>query len=498
MLVVSLVFAANANAVAPSPVRQGLGLESALPNFTDEDLLSGIKYAVENSNINPIISIKVAAGKSETLVIAIHGNQKASQFVCSLKDKTSECISKNFFVERTTAVTEVPFGNIKDYGFRLQSEADGMGWTSWIAISMVSVYALKKLGNWWFTGSAWADADPHSHFFLTPEQMRGQFETNGKILERIKDKIADDLVVAAGPLIAAASCGHDDHHDHHHDHRHGNGPKSFYCEGISPETAKEAQKALKGGLTGFGVTLTRDLYTELVKPFYDVVWATIDPEMRKQLLTFADLVTRRMLEERGLIPGAVTIGAVSAAEAVWETFETYLMPAGHFACNIANVAILGIAASAYFTYQCMVDPNLKGASFTERIKAAARISKIQWRAGYGLKAKTNGLSPSERTALSMNIIFRLMERDLRSARNLEWMDKETSREFAKAMGEIKRDLNSLSLRAVSNPPEELEWNKWLQRLAELRSWFKVDPKVLQPASQPAADTCEKTIQAAAS
>lgn len=498
MFLASLVFAANAHAAsAPSPIRQGLGLENALPSFSDENLLSGIKYAVENSNINPIISIKVAAGKNETFVIAIHGNQKAAEFVCSLKDQSTSCISKDTYTQRTTAVTEIPFGNIKDYGFKVQADADGLGWTSWIAITTVSVYAFKKLGNWWFMGSAWADTDPHSHFFLTTEQMKEQFHANGKILDRIKDKVGEELVITAGPLIAAASCGHDHHHVHDHDHHHHHhGHHHDHCKGISHETAEQAQQALKGGLTKFGVKLSRDLYVELIKPFYDIAWATVDSESRKQLLTFADLVTRRMLEERGLIPGMVTIASVSTAEVLWESLETYLMPAGHFACNVANVAILGIAASAYFTYQCMVDPSLRGASFTERIQAAARISKIQWRAGYGLKARSEGLTPSERIALSMNVIFRLMERDLRHARNLDWMDKETSRDFAQAMGEIKRDLNSLSLRAVSNPPEELEWNSWLQRLAELRTWFKVDPKALQPADKPAAGTCEHAVEAA--
>lgn len=487
MFVVSLVFAADVNAAAPTPIRQGLGLENALPNFTDENLLSGIKYAVENAELSPIISINVAAGKNETLVISIQGNQKISQFVCSLKDKGTNCISKNTYTERTTAITEVPFGNIKDYGFKVQAEADGLGWTSWIAITTVSVYAIKKLGNWWFTGSAWADRDPHSHFFLTRDQMKQQFEANEKVLDRVKNKVADDLVVAAGPLIAAASCGHD-HHDHDHDHHHHH----FRCEGISPEVAEEAQKTLMGGLANFGVNVTRDLYIELVKPFYDVIWSTVDPEMRKQLITFADLVTRRMLQERGLIPGVVTIASVSTAEVLWETLETYLMPAGHFACNVANVAILGIAASAYFTYQCMVDPNLKGATFSDRIKAAVRISKIQWRAGYGLKARTEGLSTNERIALSMNVIFRLMERDLRFARNLDWMDKQTSRDFAVAMGELKRDLNSLSVKAVSlNPPAETEWNSWVQRLAELRTWFKTEPFVMPTAK--AADTCEGAV-----
>jgi hypothetical protein len=492
MFLLSLVFAANAFADSASPLRLGLGLDHSLPQFTDENLLSGIRQAVESSGVNPIYTIKVGAADETTLKVSVLGPKGSADFACTRKDGQTECVQKTSLL-KTANMTEVPFGNVKAYGFKTQTEADGYGVTGWIAITTVSVYALKKVGNWWFTGSPWADTDPHSHFFLTRDQMQSEYDKHSAILARIKDNVSKDLIEAAGPLIAAASCGHDhdhDHHHHHHDHDGG-------CSAIHPETVADAQKTLSnGGLVNFGAKLTHDIYIELIRPMYDVVWATVNPEMRKQLLTFADLVTRRMLEERGVLPGVVTIAAVSTAEVVWETLETFLMPTGHFMCNVMNVAILGMAAGAYSTYQCLRETDvLQGRGFMARMRAAMQISRIQWRAGYELRSKTEGLSERERVALSMHVVYRMVERDLRHSRNLDWIEKRGSREFAKTMGELKRDLHALSLRAVVNSEAGPDWSSWMRRLAELRAQFKgEEPSLEQPPAIAEDVSCEKLVE----
>lgn len=485
MFLLPLVFTANAFADSPSPLRLGLGLDHSLPKFTDENLLSGIRHAVEGSKVNPIYTIKVGAADNETLKVSVLGPKSSADFVCTMNNGKTECAQKTSLLE-TANMTEVQFGNMKAYGFKTQTEADHYGVTGWIAITTVSVYALKKIGNWWFAGSPWVDTDPHSHFFLTRDQMQSEYEKHDAILARIKDNVSKDLIEAAGPLIAAASCDHD--HDH-----------SDSCSAVHPETIADAQKTLSnGGLVNFGAKLTNDIYLELIRPMYDVVWATVNPEMRKQLLTFADLVTRRMLKERGLLPGVVTIAAVSTAEVVWETLETFLMPTGHFMCNVMNVAILGMAAGAYSTYQCLRETDvLQGRGFMGRMRAAMQISKIQWRAGYELRAKAEGLSESERVALSMHVVYRMVERDLRHARNLNWIEKRDSREFTKTMGELKRDLHTLSLRAIVNSGAEPDWSLWMQRLADLREQFKIEEPAIEQRSATAEDVpCEELVERA--
>jgi hypothetical protein len=492
MLLLPLVFTANAFADSPSPLRLGLGLDHSLPKFTDENLLSGIRHAVEGSKVNPIYTIKVGAADNKTLKVSVLGPKGSADFACTLNAKgKTECLQKTSLL-KTANMTEVPFGNVKAYGFKTQTEADGYGVTGWIAITTVSVYALKKIGNWWFAGSSWADTDPHSHFFLTRDQMQSEYEKHSAILARIKDNVSKDLIEAAGPLIAAASCGHDHDHDHEHDH-------AGSCAAIHPETIADAQKTLSnGGLVNFGAKLANDIYLELIRPMYDVVWATVNPEMRKQLLTFADLVTRRMFKERGLLPGIVTIASVSTAEVVWETLETFLMPTGHFMCNVMNVAILGMAAGAYSTYQCLRETDvLQGRGFRARMRAAMQISKIQWRAGYELRAKADDLSEGERVALSMHVVYRMVERDLRHARNLNWIEKRGSRELAKTMGELKRDLHTLSLRAIVNSGTEPDWSSWVHRLADLRAQFNIEEPLIEPQPQIVDDvTCEKLVKQA--
>jgi hypothetical protein len=82
---------------------------------------------------------------------------------------------------------------------------------------------------------------------------------------------------------------------------------------------------------------------------------------------------------------------------------------------------------------------------------------------------------------------------------LNWVEKRGSRELAKTMGELKRDLHTLSLRAIVNSGVEPDWSSWMQRLADLRAQFNVEEPMIEPQQQIVEDVpCEKLVEQQAS
>lgn len=460
----SLLFVANAH--AQSPIRAGLEFsDSAAPAFNDENLLSAIKTSVENSGVTTIFTIRVSA-TTDKIGVSVRGPDKNSEFICRVENGKTHCESagKSWLQTGVIHQVEIPFGNIKSYGFKAQDNWQGPGIAGWVAIAVVAVYGGKKVLNKITTGKFMATHDEHSHIFLQQPEMREEMKRHKVIVDNAVEKAArnlqSDLLHVAAPLVEAASCGH--RHDHDHD---------IKCEGIDESATEAAQQTLLKSFPGFAALIAKDFYNEVISPVVEVARAARDESTRRQILSFIELVSLRMVKERGLGPAIATGAFAVTGQVVVETLESFVLPAGaHMFCQIGNVAVLGVAASAYTAYYCLRQTQeMKGLTLAERAKVIRQISRLNWRANQGENAKTSDLTPNERLALSFHLLFKIVERDVRHARNLTEITKPESRQLAGKLGELKRDLNLISLRLMVNPVEDLEIQNWLKSLAALHA-----------------------------
>ncbi len=491
MLLVPLLAAANA--LAQTPIRQGLGFDSAiLPAFSDQHLLSAIKTSVENSGVNPIFTITMTPKTLDQVQVSVRGAEKSANFVCTVDGAGAVC-AKNRDSATSTSSTlltqhvEIPFGNIKAYGFKSHDEAFSPGVAEWVAIAVVSVYAAKKILNKFTTGKFLASQNDHSHFFLQPAEMRSEMASNKTAMENALAKAANnlesDLLHVAAPLVAAAGCGHDHHRDHDRHHE-------LACEGVDAPSSAEAQRSLLTAFPRMAGTIAKDFYSEILSPVIAVAKSAGDTNTRNQLLSFAELVSLRMVKERGVWPAVATGAFTVVSQVVWEGLESIVLPAGaHMFCQVGNIAILGVAASAYTAYYCLRQTaELKGLTLAQRGSVIAHVSRLNWRANQGEDANLKDLKPSEKLALSFHLLFKMVEKDVRNARNLGEISKAESRQLAARLGELKRELNLISLKAVLVPADDAELQGWLKNLADLHS--SLFPKV---------ETCEEIlVQTAAS
>jgi hypothetical protein len=171
-----------------------------------------------------------------------------------------------------------------------------------------------------------------------------------------------------------------------------------------------------------------------------------------------------MIKERGVGAAVATGVFVGTGQVIIEVLESFVMPAGaHLFCQVGNAAVLAVAAKAYTTYFCMTqNDEFKNKTMADRWRVAQEISRLA-------KMNASPESPEQKTIHALNLLFRLVERDLRHARNLEGVAVPESRELARRLGDLRRELTVLSIRLLNKTAQDGEALSWLRNLRALQT-----------------------------
>lgn len=448
-----------------TPVREGLDFPNqAVPNFTDEHVLNSIHQALAGAPLKPILRVELAPTEKQ-LTIKVVGEKDAVTFVCELKDGTPVCRSGKA-EGKILHTVEVPFGNLHPMGYKEPPVPYQMGTLEWVGVGIVGIYAAKKILNKLLTGKFGA-RDGHEHG-LFPSEAEAEHERDEhkraleKSVARARQNLEADLLALVIPTAQLAACGHD--HSHDHDHAH----EGFKCEAVTDQQVQEARKTLLRRLPGFAAGAMKDFYAEIVQPLVDVAVSVKDPQMRRHILAFFEVVTLRMLSERGTAATVTTGALMVGAQAAWETLESFVMPAGlHLFCQVGNAAILTAGTSAYMAYYCLSQPEMRQRRWNEKLQILRQLARITWRASRPNPQSGKDLQQGERLALALQLLFRFAERDLRFARANQKIGSEVARQAARELGTLKRELNGLSVELVAGEEAGPRAAAWLENLSRL-------------------------------
>lgn len=469
---------------ADSPIRDGLGFkDSAAPQFTDAKILSSIQYAVENSQLAPVNRIRLETGTESLTVTVVSDKEQSKPFTFRIEN--GQPVAKEAATASYTQHIEIPFGTLQTFGFEQKPGFDYSGTAAWVAVGVVGVYAAKKLLNKMTIGKFSASED-HDHESLFPgsAQMRAEMAANRelaqKALAKAEEALDGQLLEIAKPLVQAAACGHDHSGAHVHTLGHKHDDTGYKCEAVGEPEVKAAQKSLLTAFPNYAARFGKDFYKELIEPVVGLIKAVQDKNTRKQIWNFFDLISRRMIQERGVAAAVVTGAFVGAGQLIIEVLESFVMPAGaHMFCQVGNAAVLAVAAKAYTTYFCMTqNAEFENKTLADRWRTAQRISKLS-------KASAEPDSGDEKIIHALNLLFRLVERDVRHARNLDDLGKPESRELARRLGILRRELTVLSIRLINKTSEDGEALMWLKDLYGVQSVLQ-DPQACADLLKPAA------------
>jgi len=453
-----LMFGAGA-AFAQGPVREGLGFQhTAAPAFLDEHILQAVQNTVADSGIAPVISLTLGSSGGG-LDITVTGATTSKAFACRVDASGGVICGPGGAVHPSVPHAEIQLAHFQAHGFTSQELWSHSSVAAWVAVAVVGIYAAKKILNKLATGRFRAsEHGEHHSLFPSEEKMREELVTNRKLLET---SLANNLMQLAAPLVFNAGCGHD---HHHHGHHSAHSSPGFHCEGVSDTTAAAARESLLRSFPGFAAAFAKDFHKELIAPIVALGAAAKDANVRRQIFVFTDLIARRLVKERG-VPAAVATGVlVGAGQLVVEVLESFVLPAGaHMFCQIGNVAVLAAAASAYSTYFCMTQTQeFKGQSWAERWRVARRLARANKPALQPLDAESGKIQ-------QLNQLFRLVERDLRHARSLDVVSSAESRRLAWQLGQVKKELNLLSIRLLNGMADDESVLNWLKNLYILQS-----------------------------
>lgn len=448
---------------ADSPIREGLGFKAeSAPLFDDTQLLSSIQSAVEDSNVAPVTGIKIDAGRSKVGIAVVGEKNQARSFTFRIEDGKAVGYP-GAIAEKVNHQVEVPFGTLKMYGFEQKHGFDYSGTASWVAVGVVGVYAAKKVLNKMTIGK-WSAGEEHDHsLFPDAKEMREELTENRELLAhalaKVEDALDGQLLAIVKPLAQVAACGHN--HGLGEKASHGTG---FVCEGIDEPKIQAARQSLLTGFPSYAKRFGNDIYNELISPVVGLVKAVFDKGKRTQTWNFFDLISRRLMKERGMTAAVVTMVYVGTTQAAWETVESFIMPAGlHLYCTIANTAILASAMNAYTTYFCMTQhQEFKDKTIVDRWRVAQKMTKLT-------KPNAEPKEENEKITHALNLLFRLVERDVRHARNLGDLAKPESRILAERLGTLRRELSVLSIRLINKTAADHETLNWLKALYEVQS-----------------------------
>lgn len=431
-----------------SPLREGLGFPpSTAAAFDDEDILSSIRQALESADFAPVWRINIEGG-SESLTIQVVGRDRFDSFLFK-KEQGRLVITNGPLKEKLLHQVEVPFGNLHARGFQQKELTAHTPLGVWLAVGVVGIYAAKKLLNKMTLGSfSSAGHAAEEPLFPTAAMMRGERVENRAILERALDAQLDDFVF---PLAEAASC-----------------PESQASPVCDPAEVRAARGALMRSFPSFALRFGKDFYEELIAPVVGLAAAAKDFETRRQIWNYFDLIFRRMIQERGVAAALMTGVFVGTGQLVVETLESFVMPAGmHMFCQVGNAAVLAAAAKAYSAYFCLTrHQEFKGKSFAERWRNARVLARLS-------KRDAPLKEDHEKVIHALNLLFRLVERDVRHGRNLEELGAKESRELARRLGDLRRQLTLISIRLIQNNSAGNEARDWLKLLYEVQT--QADP-----------------------
>ncbi len=456
--------ASFAESPASSPIREGLGFQSVTaPQFDDAQLLSSIQTAVEESKVSAVTRIQVDAGGSKVGIVVVGDKDQVRPFVFRIENG-KPVGQPGTMTDFVTHKVEIPFGTLKMYGFEQKPGYDYAGTAGWLAVGVVGLYAAKKVLNKVTIGRySVGDAHGEDSMFPTDPEMREEMLTNRELFAhavvKAEEVIDGQLHNIVKPLAIAAACGHD----------HGIGlkkptPSKFVCEGIDEPQAQAARQTLLKVVPNFAVRLGKDFYNELISPIVELVKAVSDKDKRRQTWNFFDLISRRMLKERG-VPMAIATGVfVGVGQVVIETLESVALPAGmHMFCQVGNAFVLAVAAKAYTTYFCMLqNEEFKGKTIADRWRTAQQIARMA-------KVTAEPGSEPDKINHALNLLFRMVERDLRHSRNLKDIEKEPSRDLAWKLGSLRKELTILQIRIVQKTVKDADILSWLKRMYEVQS-----------------------------
>lgn len=463
IVAVLLIFFALAANAAETPIREGLGFAAhASPDFSDELLLQSIQQSVTESKIAPVQQIELQGSISD-LGVKVLGEGQSAQFTCSAQGGVPVCHTGS--PSEVLNEVAIPFGNLKAQGITSMAE-HGHAWSTpeiagFAAAGFVAVYVAKKIYNKIMTGSLTIPEDDHDHgMFPTAREMNEEITENRALmrraLARAEENLERDLIAVATGLasVAACNCGHD--------HSKGHGPKhplSFVmsCQDVTPTQATEARESIFKRMPKFAVAFAKDFYKEMVSPYVTLVKAIADKDKRRQAWGFMDLILRRMINERGVGAALATAGFIGLTQGIWEVIESLVMPNGlHLFCTVVNAALLGVAATMYTKFHCYVNINeMRNLSLEEKRQAMGRISRQE--------------TPMIK---SMHTLFKYVERDARYMRHLNLVDIQESRVRAAKLGELKKELNLLTLKHESKQDVQGDLLKWMKKLGEMRESFE--------------------------
>lgn len=454
-ILISFFTAALTFAQENHPIREGLGLNPAtVPQFTDSQILESVRQSLTTSQINPVSHIEIGATATNLKIKVIGDSKNAVQFSCSLVNSSPDCKADTTRAQTFSSV-EIPFAHTKDFGLEQKQGHDYLVTAAYVGVVLVTIYAAKKVLNKIVVGSFSVKKDEHHDhsLFPTDQQMRKEMQTNRELFEnamtRAESGIDDHLLQIAKPLVKVATCAHE----------HG-----FHCEQISEPQATAAKNSLLNILPHYAVRFGKDFYDELISPIVDLVKASGNKETRKQIWSFFDLTSRRMVTERGVGAAIATGTFVGLGQLVVEILESFVMPAGlHMFCQVGNAAVMAAAANIYNSYLCFISEGseFQGKGFSARWRTAQQLSQLSKMAA---KPKTD----KERIVHAFNLLFRIVERDLRHARNLGEIPQPESRQLAARLGTLRYQLSILSIWMLNDLGQDSYALKWLKSLSEVQ------------------------------
>ena len=441
-----------------APVREGLGLQkNAAAAFNDEQILSSVQATVSQSKVNPIIRLQIQAGE-QNLGVRVIGQNNFEAYTCVLNKGAPDC-SRGALNGPVNASVEVPFGSLQDYGIKIEHGMSYSTVASWVAVSLVGFYAVKKVIAYWKTGSPFMSEHDHEHsVFHTPEESRAELIESREIMDRVMAvtfrAMDQQLLELVRPLALAASCGHD--------HRHP------VCMEVSAGQVQAARQSLLRKFPNLAVKWAKDFYNETIDPLVQLSKALADKQKRAQIWTDLDLISRRMYNERGLVAAAITGVAVGTAQLVFETLEHVVIGAAAGFCHVGNAFILWMANTTYYSAYCMAQTKeFKGTSIGHRWKVARQISRM-------MKDDAKAKTPDEKIVQALNLLFYQVEADVRHGRIVDGITKPIARALAWELGQLRAELNLMSIRVLNKTATAEEVKLWLEHLYDVQSKAQAD------------------------
>jgi hypothetical protein len=457
--------------------------DQALPDMDDQAFLEILALASEVSGLESANQIDVHLYNTD--INFIYYTDEVSLFVtCHYHGKDPHCLGPKaaddptiefFWSDRVRLFEATLDMSIINSTEIIESDRfNARTYFIYAGAVVVTYYGAKKLFNKLKTGSWRASDDHHSHFFKTVDEVEHELEHLSEFVhhygheltegienqDKLFKDIADDIFQMGLQLAQeSAACSHG-HCDHGHDHAH------------------ELHEAVVKHHKNFAIDLATDFYRELVAPAVRLAKGMTKPFNRKQLWQFIELSAIKSVKERGLITSIATGVFVVSGQAVAETVESLIMPAGvHVLCQVGNALVLGVAATAYTGYFCIKNlKELKGLKFADKWRVIGQSLKIQWKARAFTSRpveKLGEISSEDKLYLSLKLLHMNTEKQLRYARSLDQVDVKLSRKIAAELGELQKqlDLIGLHLRASQYREDttlEQQILTWYQKLHEVQ------------------------------